>query len=807
MGQSESTPNGTNVGGIVEPLLSAHDGSPQVIPRGPDLVQFAALVCFAKEGHADGKLQVDVMRIGVLKGACSVGWKTEDGSAEAGLKYIAGTGTVEFEDGEYDKVIEVDIMDDEHWCGDLEFKIHLVDPIGCTIDKYQGHCRVKILDDDYFPGNKYAHEIRRGGEGIEEIPAVALLLEFVKHCMRTKGVGKRAILIAIMDQTHNAYYLVKTYLLSIYMVDYLFNDATEEDAHVGGSRMRAVYFVAVLFALPMFVTHLWDYTRARLDLAGDLRSHLQTVLFHRYLNYVDEKRQETPPSEIIRVVLGEVQEIVDAGFMKCFGIIALVGKLVIVMFFILSENAQAVWVVIAFPTAMAVWLYLRNPQIIAQSEAVVNAEKMLADRVQSTCEQFQLVVDYKRKGRTADEFAEYAIELNERKLPKELITVNNEYFPRWLAVMLTMAYIISFAPDVFSGVLSLGKFLAMVKIFSEIGEEFEEAYEQLMDLFSVVGPLQKVTEYMNVASDIEHRREVYLNTRDATMMRFQERVTKDRHFDTSQIADGLNIEINAIKFEYPSSHGRTSPYSLVTDSLVVRQGSIVSVIGDHTAGKATFMKLVSGILHPPSKGDSLPGIFIPMHLRVLHVSHDAMIMKKGIWGNLTFGRDHPRKERVKKILRRLCQEDRDEETELERQVEREHKDKTLMMGDGHKWRHGLSSTERTIVHLARALIMNPEVLCLEHPTSAFDAVAKQRILAIIKEHRTNRGFEILAGGGADSDTSHRRPRTVVFSTNYKAAARESDMCVHLEASKETSAATVKLVSSSQLEDSKYVFLL
>ena len=42
-------------------------------------------------------------------------YETSDGTANAGEDYVAKSGTIEFEEGEYIKTVEIDIIDDDVW--------------------------------------------------------------------------------------------------------------------------------------------------------------------------------------------------------------------------------------------------------------------------------------------------------------------------------------------------------------------------------------------------------------------------------------------------------------------------------------------------------------------------------------------------------------------------------------------------------------------------------------------------------------------------------------------------------------------
>jgi len=70
----------------------------------------------------------------------------------------------------------------------------------------------------------------------------------------------------------------------------------------------------------------------------------------------------------------------------------------------------------------------------------------------------------------------------------------------------------------------------------------------------------------------------------------------------------------------------------------------------------------------------------------------------------------------------------------------------------------ISYTDRCLIHLARALITNPDVLIVHKPLSNFNGVDMERVLAVLREFVDLRGFEAPPG-----DRRGRRPRTCIMS--------------------------------------------
>eukprot|EP00913_Durusdinium_trenchii_P028923 g27118.t1 len=89
-------------------------------------------------------------------------------------------GELIFEDGEDTKEISIAINDDDNWSPSTEFKVQLTHPQNCKLGENLQHCRVKIIDDDAFPGNKHREEILKGEDAIWNISGFSLFSEFFR---------------------------------------------------------------------------------------------------------------------------------------------------------------------------------------------------------------------------------------------------------------------------------------------------------------------------------------------------------------------------------------------------------------------------------------------------------------------------------------------------------------------------------------------------------------------------------------------------------------------------------------------------
>jgi len=91
--------------------------------------------------------------------------------------------------------------------------------------------------------------------------------------------------------------------------------------------------------------------------------------------------------------------------------------------------------------------------------------------------------------------------------------------------------------------------------------------------------------------------------------------------------------------------------------------------------------------------------------------------------------------------------------------------------DNRKWYDKLSDSEKAAMHLARAFIMNPEVVCFQRPTQHFHTDMKKKVLQLLGENTENRGIGMSAEG-----IGKRRPRSVFFTVTDRHDSKVADAC-------------------------------
>ncbi len=134
-----------------DPSGNTSEFSPCLNASAPSTVQFKRA---AYEGAESGPLTVTVnvtRTAGSASGAATVDYATADGTARAGLDYVATSGTVSFAPGELIKSFAVQLINDTTDEDTQAFNVTLTNPTGGVALGGNSTTSVNIFDDDRMP--------------------------------------------------------------------------------------------------------------------------------------------------------------------------------------------------------------------------------------------------------------------------------------------------------------------------------------------------------------------------------------------------------------------------------------------------------------------------------------------------------------------------------------------------------------------------------------------------------------------------------------------------------------------------------
>mmetsp|Transcript_15777 Transcript_15777/g.37091 ORF Transcript_15777/g.37091 Transcript_15777/m.37091 type:complete len:812 (-) Transcript_15777:107-2542(-) len=761
---SEESPPGTAASAVELTPVPSNIHRPDVQP----IVQFSVQIFFVEE--TEGKATLGISRMGPTNKVSKVRWETLDGSAKRNHQYKPCSGEIIFDVGESQQYVEVPIMEDDVWHATTEFKVRVYHPEGCTLGAFLHTARVKIIDNDQFPTNKFKDAVtgEDAREKIENLNGWTLLWEYAKLNIHQEGMLWRSLMIIIFDQLPNARLLLRTWLLK-YMVDVVFNDdTTDEDCYFTDTKRHEAYVIAVLIIAPMIILQAWEKVKIRLDVKGRSTLFLRSNLIRKFMNYTVDSRREVDNARVQVAMLDDVDEMAG-GYQALLDMVQTFGKIAVLAGFTLYYNIKGWWVVIFMPVAMLIWVSCRFTLFASDADSLP-AKKALLHLVNEITQNYDLIVHYYQRPKINEMMLSRVTQLKMDEVPERLHDIDDEKFPFNLRAVFVSAYIALAAPLLLVSpehrFLTLGTFLATLTVIDETTDAFDTFYEVLVTLESSFDPVRELTFFLNLPTDLlawksvnRVRRDRSKSARSSMRAAIQEGRTI---LEQAYLEDEIKIELKNVDFKF--EHGPTIFQNL---NLSVDQGKIVAIYGEHESGKTTLLQMLAHSRFPT--GGML---FIPGHLRLLQVSQNYIIFETwSPWENLTFGIGHNEVDaaRIRTILTKLgmtktlelVQDDlkrAEDEVKVPVQDEDAASVEELEVAEGpFHWVQSLTDSEKSKLHVARALIANYEILVMDCPLASFGPEASKVVMGAVDEHVKNRGL-----GQPKETLFSRRPRTCFY---------------------------------------------
>ncbi|CAJ1426632.1 unnamed protein product [Effrenium voratum] len=288
------------------------------------------------------------------------------------------------------------INDDDNWSPSTEFKIVLTHPQHCKLGQDLQHCRVKVIDDDAFPGNKHREEILKGEDAIWNISGFSLFMEFFRLNFISEGIGWRTVLTVALDQLKNAY-LMLTLAMKTYLINVVLDTSKPTESLIFPDRRLCAIVIGIMYILPLWILHVWDYHKLALDVQGRTKMFIQTTLFRKYLNYSEKSRRSMTPAQMNHAI---------------------------------TQDPACWWVVAMMPSLMILFGLLRGDAMSKVTRVSSTVQEAVVAFVSESCDKYSLIAEYSRRPVMSDIFEKKANLARLSVIPEQQVALNNNYFPR-----------------------------------------------------------------------------------------------------------------------------------------------------------------------------------------------------------------------------------------------------------------------------------------------------------------------------------------------------------------------------------------
>lgn len=192
------------------------------------------------------------------------------------------------------------------------------------------------------------------------------------------------------------------------------------------------------------------------------------------------------------------------------------------------------------------------------------------------------------------------------------------------------------------------------------------------------------------------------------------------------------IEINNLRMVF---HDVSGEHVAVDDvSFSVNKGEVFGLIGESGCGKTTILRCICGLLNDWTGEIKLNGTLIKKK-RSKDQRRRVQVVFQDPYGSL-----HPRRT-IYSALR--------DPLKIHKMGDERHRIEMAMVDVGlhnellFRYPHQLSGGQRQRVSIARALLLEPEILLLDEPTSALDVSVQAEILNLLCDLREKRDLSYL----------------------------------------------------------------
>lgn len=715
-------------------------------------IQFAKDSRHAKE--SDATVSLLILKLGDLSEASEVTYYSEE--LEKNLQtHEHAQGKAVFAQNQSICEIEVKILDRDAWARCRTFVVKLRDPVNATLTEQMSIVYVNVYDKDRFPSNRYvvaSTDENQEMEGHEpEIDGLRLLWEYIKMAWGDKKVFRATLWRCLMVQARNIRVIVMLITFQ-FLVDRVLTEPSVKAQskgilpHIGEKEGHQFLALVVLnsFSLVLVgIEHFAAYLKLQVSVGGPLRRDLQTALLERMLYYTEDSLTSLTTGKFLMAMARDSLSLVCNCHNKVIVISSIWGEIVVLhVYFIFSPflfgkgfHPLMLLACMTYPCLLSLILCWRRTSTYEAMRDLNSAQDSFVNVVVSILHRIRLILGYRQRPAAMQWTRERIDAYNAARRKSNIKLMHNTFASHWVTQLVSVAVSVYFGTHVLDKTMSIGVYLVSVSATRKLGRAWTKMYTAMMGVHGVTPQLKNIAGLLNAQTDLEG-----LEAHDMQGNKYIERF--HAHF-SDKFVSGKDLDEEPIKILVKGLSGNVE--------CVIPQGQLVAIYG---VEKGALLRHISATSPMPR---TIQGnVFMPPHLHVVFVSREPEFNVGTLFENLVFGVPRSRKQTIESEMDRvvfICKE-----LGIHQQVIEDIQQMKVMPT-------GLSVTQLSLLHLARALISDPEVLCMQKPTMLLPLPKSRKVFLLLKQFVRQRG---LGRSQRQEDIYARRARTCIF-TCSKAA--------------------------------------
>jgi ATP-binding cassette subfamily B protein len=525
---------------------------------------------------------------------------------------------------------------------------------------------------------------------------------------------RRALtLVVVLSGLNTVLSLVQPYLSKVIV-----------DRALIGRDLLALYWAVGLFAAASVsgfaLTALIGlrYTRLSADVLFDMR----LALYRHLLRLSPRFYARTPLGDILARInndVGEIQRVTSEALLSWVGnALFLVGSIVAILW--LDVKLALVGLALV---PIAVWVLVRTRGTLASHiKAMRESSAAIGSFLVETLQSVRLVATSNAQGRESARFQAANSRFVNALMSMQLWSYLSGSAP---GLVLSAGYVVVFVyagRRVIAGTLTLGTFIAFMAYYMRLFPPVQALMGLYSSLATAKVSLSRVHELLDATPDVVDA---------ADPVRLSD-VRGAIEFDGVSLDFGRGQILQSVAFD-------------------AAPGETVALVGPSGSGKSTIADLLVRLIDPDAGAIRLDGVDLKrvslddLRRRIALVDQEPMMFHTSIEENIRYARPDASDEAVRRAAT---------DAGVDELLARLPEGFRTVVGERGA---ALSAGERQRIAIARALLMDPDVLVLDEPTAALDPASEQQVR--IGYRRAMRG------------------RTTILITHHFALAAEADRVV------------------------------